>query len=57
MSSSYNISYKIILENFYDVVLKKGNPICSFQDAFHTIKLLEYCKKACVNKREVKVTP
>ena len=46
----------MILENFYEVVLKKKKSICYFQDAFQTIKLLEHCKKACVNKHEEKIT-
>ena len=56
INAQYNISDKMILENFYEVVLKKKKAICSFQDAFQTIKLLEYCKKACANKHEEKIT-
>ena len=51
-----DISDKVILENFYDVVLKRKKPICSYTDAFQTLKLVEYCKRACLNNREVKIT-
>jgi len=53
--SQYDISDKIIIENFYDFVSKRKKPICSYSDAFKTIKLLEYCKKACLSGRQVKI--
>jgi hypothetical protein len=46
----------MILENFYEVVLKKRKAICSYQDAFQTIKLLEHCKNACISKREIRIS-
>ena len=55
INDQYNISDKMILENFYEVVLKKRKAICSYQDAFQTIKLLEHCKNACISKREIRI--
>ena len=46
---------KIIIENFYDFVSKRKKPICSYFDAFKTIKLVEYCKRACLSGRQVKI--
>jgi len=51
----YNISDLFILNNLYDFIVKKRKPICSARDAFNTIKLLHYCKKACMQKKEIKV--
>ena len=53
--SQYDISDKIIIENFYDFVSKRKKPICSYFDAFKTIKLVEYCKRACLSGRLVKI--
>ena len=53
--SQYDISDKIIIENFYDFVSKRKKPICSYFDAFKTIKLVEYCKRACLSGRQVKI--
>ena len=55
INDQYNISDKTILENFSEVILKKRKAICSYQDAFQTIKLLEHCKNACTNKREERI--
>ena len=55
IKDQYNISDKIIITNFCNVILKKEKPICSYRDAFKTIKLIEYCKRACLLKKEIKI--
>jgi len=55
INDQYNASDKRIIENFYDFVFKKRKPICTYEDAFKTIKLIEYCKKACLKKSQIKV--
>ena len=55
IKNQYDISDKTIIENFFDFVAKRKKPICSFRDAFQTIKLIEYCKKACLKNSQIKI--
>ena len=56
INNQYNISDEKILKNFSEMILKRKKPICSYEDSFQTIKLLEHCKRACLSKREIKVS-
>ena len=56
IKNQYDISDKAIIKNFFDFVSKRKKPICSYKDAFQTIKLIEYCKKACLKNRQIRIT-
>lgn len=55
VDQQYDRSDVFILNNFYQSILGREQPVCSAEDAFYSVCVLEACRKACETKAMVEI--
>jgi len=51
----YNISDQRLLDDFYQAITTNGKPICSAEDAFRSVSILEASRKSCESGKQIQI--
>ena len=55
ISNQYNKSDNYVLENFYQAILNREEPLCNAMDGLRSVVILEASRLACETGKEIKV--